>query len=271
VSSNSWERTNEENGLICLQGELDPQKFLLIITSKVLLANIIRQYQAQNETYLYVDATYKLINNGFSLLTLGIENKSHNFRFVACAISAHENTDAYVNFLSTIQKFIEIKFNHKLNPKLIVSDAADCIHNAIEKLFPSCSHIRCYFHVMKAVKDKISRWKVSAEKAELKELWGKIHYSITILHTTRSYKDFQDLWSLIKTVLEENTPNTFIEYFKKNYVQNHQKLKWNRMDYIGKNLTNNALERFHEEIKLTYTEKKTLKLNDFLYKCAKTY
>lgn len=269
IQNNSWSNINQDTQLICLHGELNPDKFLLVITSKILLTNILRQYQACGNTYLYIDATYKLINNGFSLLTLGVENKSHNFRFVACAISAHENTEAYTCFLSKISEALETQYNLKLQPILMVSDAADCIHNAIEKVFPNCLHIRCYFHVMKAVKDKINRWKEPNEKSQLKESWGKIHYSISLLHRTKSFQDFRDLWSLIKVDWEEKIPKTFIEYFDKNYVQNNKKLQWNRMNLIGKNLSNNGLERFHEEIKLSFTEKKVLKLNDFLYKCSR--
>ena len=52
-------------------------------------------------------------------------------------------------------------------------------------------------------------------------------------------------------------------------IDNRKKLRWNRMHYIGFNLTNNDPERFHQDLKETYIGKHKLKLSEFLLKCGR--
>jgi transposase-like protein len=152
----------------------------------------------------------------------------------------------------------------------VVSDAAESISNSVQSLFKNTEHIRCYFHTVKAIKDKILRWKVSDEKKKLKDDLGLIHYAIKLLHRTATDENFLALWKLIQDDWEKKDyPSTLKEYINTNFIENRNKLRWNRLDKLGYNLTNNSLERFHGDIKQTYTSKKKLKLNEFLLKSAK--
>ena len=51
---------------------------------------------------------------------------------------------------------------------------------------------------MKAIKDKITRWKNSQEKALLKEPWGLLRCAIKLLHLQTNDEDFFALWELIE-------------------------------------------------------------------------
>jgi len=51
----------------------------------------------------------------------------------------------------------------------VLSDAADAISNSLQKTFPQAEHLRCYFHTVKAVRDKITRWKDLPAEKLLKE------------------------------------------------------------------------------------------------------
>jgi len=192
-----------------------------------------------------------------------------DFRFIAGAIS-HEDTHSYERLLSRLKDVLEEKFQFKWNPSWSVLDAADSIINAVHKVFPNIQHYRCYFHIVKALKDKILRWKISEEKSILKENTGIILYFLSLLHQTKTDDDFFNLWKLIKKEWEQKTiSKSFIDYFAKNYVNNRKKQCWNRVSQIGHSLTNNSLERFHLNIKETYTDRKKLAINEFLFKCVK--
>jgi len=164
IDLHSFEKSKTKQDLICLEWRTTPESFSIVMTSKDLLENLLRQKQQIGENFIYLDATYKLMQNRFILLTMGTENINHNFRFVACAIVSHEDTFAYEYFLLSIKKAFKCYYNFNWNPSFAISDAANCISNALKKVFPNIEHLRCYFHTIKAVKDKIQRYKNGEEK-----------------------------------------------------------------------------------------------------------
>jgi len=125
------------------------------------------------------------------------------------------------------------------------------------------------FHTLKAIKDKIHRWKLPVEKKLLKDNWSFINYNVKLLHKSRTEEDFLELWTLIENNWKEKYPQNFLKYFRKKFIDNRKKLEWVRKELIGLNFTNNGLEKFHSDIKQTYTEKKKLPLNEFLLKCLR--
>ena len=265
LEAHALQNAKSQNDLICLESDLKAKNFLLIMTSKALLFNVIKQERANQNSFLHVDATYKLLRNGFCLLTLGTENSSHNFRFIACVITSHEDGNSYERFLKRIKIALKDIFDFNWNPSWAVSDAADSIANALSKIFPQTEHIRCYFHTVKAVRDKITRWKINTEKKVLKDNWGLILHALKLLHYTLEDEEFVNLWKLIKIDWEKQLPIAFGTYFEKNFVSNRNNLRWNRMSKLGVNLTNNSLERFHLDIKNTYTKNKKMKISEFLF------
>jgi len=57
------------------------------------MKNTILLNEKHHRCSFYIDATFKLMNNGFGLLTLGTETINHNLLLIACVISAHECND----------------------------------------------------------------------------------------------------------------------------------------------------------------------------------
>jgi len=76
LGKHSVEKAENDTDLICLQADINPEDFLVITTSKSLLHNILNQDKILGKTFFHVDATYKLLQNEFSLLTIGTENRS---------------------------------------------------------------------------------------------------------------------------------------------------------------------------------------------------
>jgi len=270
VDDHSWNKAKKESDLICLESDLKYENFLLVVTSKALLWNVVKQERSHGESHFYTDATYKLLLNGFSVLTLGTENSNHNFRLIALAISAHENTSSFNRFFSRVKVSLQSYFSFNWKPNFMVSDAADSILLAIEKVFPTAQHFRCFFHAVKAAREKTIRWKDKNEKETLKGNWGYINYAMKLLHRTCSEEEFRSFWDLVsQDWKQKKLSDSFIKYFQKNFINNCQKQRWNRMLKFGFNLTNNSIERFHCDIKDTFAERKKLKLTEFLLKLSK--
>ena len=84
-----------------------------------------------------------------------------------------------------------------------------------KKVFSNSEHIRCYFHTVKAVKDKINRWKNSTEKKLIQNEFGLINYAMKLLHCATTDDDFVNLWKLIKDEWNSKYPENFLKYFKR--------------------------------------------------------
>ena len=116
IEDHSFNKASKDTDLICISSDLRPDTFLLIMSSKALLQNIIHQNESYGKNYFYTDATYKLLLNGFTLLTLGTENKNHNFKLIACAISSHEDGRSYETFFSKIKETLHLHYNFTWEP-----------------------------------------------------------------------------------------------------------------------------------------------------------
>ena len=188
-----------------------------------------------------------------------------NFVFIGCVISSHEDTLVYQTFLTQIKDNLKKHFNFDWKPHFGVSDAAESLNSAMQNVFGEMDHIRCFFHVVKTIRDKVFRWKVLSERKLLKDSWGFIHYGIKTMHKMQTDEDFLNIWNFVKADWKsKQLPDLFTEYLEKKFVNNRKKLRSNRLETLRINMTNNGLERLHRDLKETYTQKKKMQLNEFI-------
>lgn len=107
-----------------------------IMTSKSLLRNGTRSH------IIHIDATYKLIWNGFPVLVLGTSDKNRQFHLLAIGVSTNETQADYEFMLSSLKAGIEKHLNQNYAPSVLVSDAAAAIANAFNSIFPESKNIK---------------------------------------------------------------------------------------------------------------------------------
>jgi len=268
---------NDEDMFILSQ-ELDLSKFNVIFSSRALLVNAINQeHKVQSKSFngfipsfFHLDGTYKLVDSGFVTLVLGTENILHQFRPIAFAIVAHEDQAAYNKLLKEVKKFLQDNFNFNYSPKYALMDGARSSYNATVQVFgKDMKIILCWFHLLKAIRNHIYQLKDAADKKYLRENWPFVCYGLGLLAKTRTHNDFLDLWKIMKENWNDELqlPEDFLKYIETEYIKSN--LIWNQSTFIGKSRSNNSLESFNNQLKMTYFEAKKFDLISF-FRIAKS-
>ena len=106
---------------------------------------LLEYLESSYDGCFHLDATYKLIKNGFALIVFGKTDSRHKFYSIAFGISSHEQEEDYSYFYSGLDicKSVNINFS----PKYKMQDACLASYNAALSLFPEVKILMCYFHV----------------------------------------------------------------------------------------------------------------------------
>lgn len=124
--------------------------FRYFVTSKKLLKLGIGCEQ------IHVDASYKIMWEGFPMLVIGVTDLHRSFHPIGAAVCHSEVTKDFEFIFKSVQQGINNTFDTDFTPKYVISDAAMAIHNAARKFFgPDIGIIMCWFHMRRAVADKL--------------------------------------------------------------------------------------------------------------------
>ena len=239
----------EKNEMIVLYQNLEIEEFLIVVSSKLCLENAIMQSKHCKQSFICLDGTYKLLMNGYVTMVMGTENNDHSFRLIALAISFSENTNNYKEFLNVVHKYLAESNNFTLNPHYIMSDLAECIHNAIKDNYPKSKHLYCQFHLMKNIQ------KISSKK-EFNEKKKYVFFGIKALKECENQENFNNLWNLVKEFwIDCDLDIQFINSFENEYIKND--IHWyNGACEPPKSKTNNSLEGFKNRLKIFFNREK---------------
>ena len=94
----------------------------------------------------HFDCTYKIVKVGYPLIVFGISDISRKFYPVCFMFTSHETSRDFKNFFRSLQKLTNM-LNILFNPEYMCIDACRALANAIEKIFPSCNILMCWFHL----------------------------------------------------------------------------------------------------------------------------
>ncbi len=201
---------------------------------------------------LHMDSTFKLNENEFPVITLGLSDGAQQMHIMLLSVISHHNEDMY---LRVIQGFKDILCDLfplvPFNPKYLMTDAEHVERTALVSVFPEADTLMCYFHVIKASKDELSGNK--HRDAMLKD--------ITSLHMSLSQQEFDCKWT---TVFNHwmVTSTEFALYFHKQWVEGRFN-KWKVFNSpAGCATTNNSLESFNTMLKKCFMDHKCCKVGN---------
>lgn len=108
-----------------------PEKiFRIFITTKRLLGFTTRA------THILADATYKLITQGFPVLTCGTTDKSKQFHPYGIAVTTNEKQEDFAFLFTAIFETARRIGLAPIVPTLLVADSAESITNGFNSAFP---------------------------------------------------------------------------------------------------------------------------------------
>lgn len=128
--------------------ESDQPIFRFVLTTRKLL-----KFVCSSDVF-HADATYKLIWQGFPVLIVGTTNKDRKFYPLCLGVSTNEQEEDFEMIFSGLKEKVHSLFDHDLQPKVLVCDAAQAIKNAFIHVFGSDTTVRmCWAHAKKICKN----------------------------------------------------------------------------------------------------------------------
>lgn len=224
------------------QEEID---FQICISTKRLLQH------ASATGHLHVDATYKLIWEGFPVLIIGTTDSDRHFHPFCITISSDEQKISFKYI------FQALKNQLSLSPHSLVSDAAAAIREAFLEVFgQNCSLIMCWAHMRRNVMKKLHL----ADESNRQELID----DIDLLQISSDEKIFTKAISLFVKKYQDNASD-FIDYLNQMWFSSHR--NWFEGASINIPSTNNALESFNLVIKREETLRERMPMGQFVNQC----
>ena len=221
--------------------------FRIFISTKRLLRNSLLLKN------LHADATYKLIWQGFPVLTVGMSDYDRHFHITGLAVCSNEKTSDFKFLFKSIKVGLQKIEQTPINPVVLVSDASDSIRNAFVDVFGEKELVMCWAHVYRNVAKKVSSMVNKDSQADMNE-------DIKILQLSQNKMIFKKASILFLKKWQEKEP-VFIKYFQTEWLQTHE--NWFEGVRHFTPSTNNCLESFNRVIKDEETLRERLPLSRF--------
>lgn len=238
----------------------DESPLIVSMTSKTLLSVVTKLEQWELPVLLHMDGTFKLNENEFPVIVLGVTDAAQQLHVMSLSVVSHRTQAMYDRLVQGFKNIVNTMFPEvAFMPDYIMTDAELAERNALVSVFPEAETLMCYFHVKKACDEKL---RGKAEKL-------LILNDIQELHMCASQQEFDTRYSrCFNHWLRDNSD--FAMYFHRQWVQGPFN-EWQIFQSApGCATTNNAIESFNSTLKKYFTNRKRFKIGKWL-KSAKTH
>ena len=204
---------------------------------------------------LFIDGTYKVNRAGYPLYQIMIEDAMGKARPVFFSVVRRETDEMITQVLKTFSEMV----GDIAQTSVVMTDKCDSEAAAIRNIFPEAQHLLCYFHVIKALKER-SRILKDVDLNEKRELLAKARKVVD----ARSDQHFDHYLSELRASGNQE----WIEYFEEHWL--NCRPKWALCDRIKVvnylNDTDNKCESSHRQYK-TFVDSHS-RLTDLFSKLA---
>lgn len=228
--------------------DIDEQDLKIVISTKRLLQNLKKSAMVQ------IDATYKLIWQGYPVMILGTSDKNQVFHPFGLAICKDEAAEDFAFIFRAFHNF-----DPHWNPSVLLADGSEAITGGFRSIFGEPAvRIMCFFHVLKNLEPYFKGLKKRDECVKLK-------LDIQSLQTCSNETSFlkaTELFFLKWRAKNDRQVNEFLEYFKNQWVL--KRSCWYEGAAPGYPSTNNGIEGTNAVIKTEHTLRERLPVGQFL-------
>ena len=226
------EEVVHNNGNVCFDIDQKDELNVLFFQSKEM-----SQGMTKFPEVLLLDGTYRCNDKKMTLLSILVEDGNGAGQCVAYGLIARETKD-------TIAKFLD--FFVQTNPavsrtEVVLIDKDFSELAALKKVIPNADVFLCLFHVLKAVRSKISSLLLPEEKKDM----------IREVFTAMAYARSEELYDVQYKKLKDVCDGESMEYFKDNWHSIRRKwVQYSRNNkYTMMNNTTNRIESHHQKVK----------------------
>jgi hypothetical protein len=210
----------------------DATPFCVSMTSKAMLNVLLKANSCVFPVVLHMDSTFKLNDNEFPLIVIGITDGAQQLHVLSISIVSHCTHGMYMKVLHGLKDLVpRVLPQVTLEPAYVMTNAEVVERKALLDVFPRVQPLMCYFHVKKACEEKL---RGNAEK-------DVILKDIRELHSTLTEEEFNTKFGNMFNRWLPNSDN-FALYFYQQWVVGEFK-EWQIFrSSPGVATTNNAVE-----------------------------
>ncbi len=126
---------------------------------------------------LHMDCTFKLNDNRFPLVIIGVTDAAQQLHVLSVSIMSHHTYATYLKVVQGLKDLVpRLLPQVTFMPAYVMTDAEVAERKALLSVFLQVQPIMCYFHVKKACKDKL---RGNAEKEVILQDIGEVHLTLT--------------------------------------------------------------------------------------------
>lgn len=202
------------------------------------------------------DTTYQTNWQGYPLNITGAYDRIGQFHLLALGLSTNEKTDDYAMLFDSVKSGASLHLKMNVNPKFIMSDAANQISNDFKYTFRGVEehqfwNLMCEFHVMKSI--NAFAFNSIDNKTEIKADIKTLQYCANPTVFSHAVDLFLEKW--------EEKEKEFCEYFRMEWVVKHP--NWFAAANLSAPNTNNAAEGLNSSVKSVHTMRRCLPVTQF--------
>ena len=116
------------------------------------------------------DATYKLIVEGFPVLTIGTTDKTRQFHPFGYAMVFRERSEDFHFLFNAVKNAADLTAQIKYKPQVLIADNAPAIENGFISAFGNSEikRVNCWAHAIRNIDDELAKVKNKEFKAKLR-------------------------------------------------------------------------------------------------------
>lgn len=129
----------------------------LLATSLALVNATINYASASRFTLFHADATFKLSDLGYPIITCGFSDASRSYQLPAIFVASHRTATEYSMCLRALTRLIkQVRPTASLHIDAVMGDAEDAQLNGFQQVaeFSSATYLMCFFHVLYNVRKR---------------------------------------------------------------------------------------------------------------------
>lgn len=214
--------------------------------------------------YWHVDATYKIVWQGYPVLVLGTCDQAKQFHPITFMLAQGETEEDYTYLLRKTRFVLQNISDCSVQPDAVIADGAAVITNAVTNVFgDTVGRGMCWAHCIRKVDERL-RSVSSPHKEALREDICFLQLSSSTEVFNKTTQMFFGKWD----VCMNSDVQVFLTYFTQQWID----LRPNWYEGFAPNgpSTNNGLEATNRYFKEKTTFREKLPLNEFLLSIQRT-
>ncbi|KAE9333223.1 hypothetical protein PR003_g14125 [Phytophthora rubi] len=235
----------------------DERPFIIGLSTKALMLRLL----VPTDSFIFhLDATYKMNQCDYSVLVIGLSDRSRRFHLVALFIISQETQPVFEAALLSLRRLYYWVTQKNLVVQYAMADGDRAQCNALAAVFgdnPGYRFLMCFFHVMKKVQEHVKLFSSGTQASILRDIYD--------LHFARTHSDFLRMRNaILKRWVREFGALPFAKYMCGQWLTGNFTSWLAYMTPPGFATTNNPAETFNALLKRDYTLRRRLKMGSLL-------